>query len=316
MSDLLREYIRALLSEASANVASHVADKIGAKIIHTGDDLDGFVGEGSYSAVYEVDWNGKHAVMKLVSFDNDPQELEASKKIKELKDNVPQEIGKHLPNIYFVDKITVRPLGFSTDFNYSVTVMEYLYELPKGIRDITFYRNKENNLTNAVKQSLKLFQQSKSKGEFVNRATELLMGFVDKGKERRVADEIFKNLSMWIKNPHFDVSDLYDEEFFTLKKMVNPAFAAFGKKPDDRILHGLAEILKDYFPNIRKFPDSPTYDDGGDFADPRLQDLYDAIKWLDDKENVCWDDLTYDNIRMRKSDGTFVISDYGSFEFY
>lgn len=102
------------------------------------------IGKGSFGKVIRVVYKGKPAVAKIAFEINDRRATELNKdvenwkKILALKDQMPEDLRKHLPEVYLLEEDSVKMGRYFGDIteNYQLIVMEELYPLSRGLKGI------------------------------------------------------------------------------------------------------------------------------------------------------------------------------------
>ena len=83
------------------------------KLIDVGDDLY-FAGSGAYSKVLFVDYNGKEAVLKIISGDDNT--IDVYGELLSIQNELPNDWSKYIPKIYFMRKNINFKFDVSPDF--------------------------------------------------------------------------------------------------------------------------------------------------------------------------------------------------------
>lgn len=84
------------------------------KLIDVGDDLY-FAGSGAYSKVLFVDYNGKEAVLKIIS-SGDDNTIDVYSELLSIQNELPNDWAKYIPKIYFMRKNVTFKFDVSPDF--------------------------------------------------------------------------------------------------------------------------------------------------------------------------------------------------------
>ncbi len=292
---------------------------LGAQIIPSGKSAEGFIGKGQYNYAYEAELDGKHCVVKIATVKS---EIDAARKIKAIKNGVPKDIGKHLPTIY---KTQVVKLGGQ---EYYITIVEYLRQLDTSIKAVVFGGDYESHFKNAVLTTMKHVMKDHDRlkeqiREFINDTIHVYSHFKDNEDE--------------IKDRFADVVCNITIEFIqTIIKGINDGTTTVTNDNINRskyIIAGLSHALNSFkqiqwtMPNLKlldqdikelflksknTFPKNYDSESSPEFKDERIQEFYNALKYLDKKNITAWADLHRYNVMMRGKD-TLVASDVGLF---
>ena len=102
------------------------------------------IGRGAYGKVFQGIFRGKPAVAKIIVDEQDSHEFDNWLEILSLKKIIPENLHKHIPIIYDLNKSTIEHRGHKTP--YEIIIMEKLYPLSNDIE--TIIRDAIHNIKN------------------------------------------------------------------------------------------------------------------------------------------------------------------------
>lgn len=308
-------------AEQSKRNNEKIIKALGIEIIPSGKSAEGFLGKGQFNHAYEAEYNGKHCVIKISTAKS---EIDAARKIKTIKNGVPEQVGKHLPTIF---KTQVVKLDGKEHY---ITIVEYLRQLDTSIKAIVFEGDYESHFKNAVVLSMKKTIENPDElknqiREFLNQTISVYSHFQENEDEikDKFADGVkditvdfitqaLKNVgekTTTITNNNIKRSNYISTRIFQL---LNKFKQIDWKEPKIKKLEEQIKSL--FFKTKNTFPKNydTEMESQPEFKDKRIQDFYNALKYLDDNNITSWADLHRYNVMMRGKD-TLVASDVGLF---
>ncbi len=101
-----------------------------------------FLGEGAFTKVYNVDYNGKECALKIIKQSSTGVgrgdiSIDVYKKLLSIKNNLPNDWGKYIPEIYFMkENVSIHTYNGNLSGGISVIIMEKLKHL-STVKDLT-----------------------------------------------------------------------------------------------------------------------------------------------------------------------------------
>jgi hypothetical protein len=296
-----------------------IAEQEGFKIVSSGEEKP-LLGRGSYGSVFQGVYKGKLAAIKIIL--NSNGEVENWQKILQITQSFPENLKKHFPVIYHLNKGVLKKEKNQYVFgiNYEIIIMEKLFKLPKDI-----YLNMDDNpMIDKSKMIKDLFKDD----DYLYTVSSLIVDGISKNPYFRMdmrnfqlnTNEIFKLLSSQkLDDKSFPSSTIMAENIsnFLLQKY------PFREKYKEKVFPIIKAILNN---SIGKVPGVPRGYYGittpKDFHDyeyyspvwehrSETKELYEALLMLG-SAGVKWNDLHVDNLMMG-ADGTIKFIDAGLF---
>lgn len=310
-------------------------DELGLDIVPSGSDQSGFVGAGGYGTVWEVTQDGKRLALKL---SDDPDEADTYKKVHEVRNELPPIIAKHLPRI---DSFAT--LEDDKGIEFYAILMEFLVPMPSGTniegwrqgndQELGVWANEiASKIIPHVDQALwrELMRYGNgSRRSLINKFHGIVVSKRDWArlktheflKEALTYDPTRQHYGfrMTIGDPILSALNnamqdnrISDEEFDELKNLKGANNWTFIVKNVARRLADVAGLDE----KGQAFPESTDMDLSDTkerLENPKLRSLYLALKWLDRRGVMSWNDVHHENVLMRPGTGDLVVADVGLF---
>lgn len=265
------------------------------------------LGKGSFGKVFRVIYNGKPAIAKIAFDVDDPravglnEDIAVWKKILALKQQMPENLKKHLPEIYLLDEGTIQ-LGKFYNYkkeHYQLIVMEELTPLNKSL----------SGIMREGRHSMSSF--SSTLEDFVSNFNEFLhheynLPPISIGKLSKLisdnnisstatATDVGRALIIHMANLYPSLSD---QQFLDIKKQI-----FYLLDNDDK----LSDIGKMSFPAEGGDPAT----NSGFRPTEEFSGLFEMLMWLKE-HGVIWRDIRPANVMIGK-DGNVKVTDVGAF---
>lgn len=291
-----------------------VLKALNVELIPSGRSSEGFIGKGQFNYAYEGLYQGKHCVVKLSTT---KKEADSSRKMKVVKNAVPEEIGKHLPLIYLVKTVRLENTVFY------VTVVEYLKEMDTSLKAVVFAGDYEPHFKNAALMTMRHFiKDSDEIHEIVSDQLDKKFGRDDKFKVIRqklinmITNKLRSFLKMVVANVESGNTVISIDNVRRTSRMVDAIVDVLQQTDlewEYKDAVGIDKLIKQQILKTdNHFPKHFDTTAKPEFKDSRVKELYDALVYLDKKNITAWSDLHRYNVMMR--DGkTLVVSDFGLF---
>jgi hypothetical protein len=279
-----------------SNIEQRLND-IGLIPIPHGED-DSFVGAGIQAKAFEVLYNGKRAIAKVIP---SPDDIVQYITMKNLLKIMPKKYAKHFAEIY--DIIEDEEIGY-------IVVMELLHPVDVGTLTINFaqeeyepdlFKNKVNILAKNM-----LFNESEGKDAI-----------------KEVVSNLYPTLSSEELSTIVDQCELEIKEMFeALLDYDRYEIISYFQKLANAINRNLPQEIKmehssrfSFF--MRKFLEEtfPKFSSlGGNLhGNEKVESLFDALNFIEEEYGILWGDMHGGNI-MQKSNGDLAVIDYGLFQ--
>jgi hypothetical protein len=261
-------------------------------------------GKGMFGIVLRGVYQGKPAVIKIETSATRPvvKEINNWVNILKLKNFMPPEYKKHIPEIYKLNsgKINSEEL----DVYYSVIIMEELFKLSDDLND--FLSNQGNLFVKSMKDKL-------SEPGLIHNLASLIFEKLNKINFLKFklpsVNEISAKLIENIDN-HYDMASgickiMHEKN----EKIDHYTISDFNQE--------IIYVLKTYFSKSIEFPTQHLFFDKlekstwGDF--PETKSLLEFLVYIKNNANLSWRDLHTGNIMMDR-DGNLKIIDVGLYE--
>lgn len=263
----------------------------------------GLLGEGAYGKVYDAMYDGKRAAVKITY---DKQDADAYKKIKEKRDQLPENIARHLPHVYaqFEDDT------YTEGKTLYITVMEILRPISDELASLHFYAD-----TDVYNQEVVEFVKNKSLSATIDNLEDIMRDICSKfGLDSSIIEKILNSAHLERFKEHLTKMKIGFATSAFLEALHNENIISDDISFDFE--EYLGNSLRRYLAEPTEFPDFAEFKDYGKvFQSQKVQDLYDAVMYLYKEENISWYDVHAGNVMERPSDGSLVVADVGLFSF-
>jgi hypothetical protein len=265
-------------------------------------DETSWIASGQYTAVYDVSYQGKHAVAKITDSEKD---VNAIQKLSDMRSNFEAKLSRHLPVVYEI---------IHDETGMYIIIVERLVPLEPHIRNLLFSQEKRmmsqvipilkdrDYISNIIKSSLKKYALV-LKPQTISKVIDI------------VADNIIKT-NFKINNVDKELKTLFDMLLHTVFDIVQQ-----DKTPKAiQLVNGMVLAIKK---NILKLTEEQhIFPIGVDKSEelelsrkfPGAESLIELLEKLK-KIGINWYDLHGENLMQRPKTGDIVISDPGLFEF-
>lgn len=264
-----------------------------------------YLSKGTFSRVYEVDFNGKWAVAKIT---NSTKDMQVINDLYNLKEKL-GEGAKHILNVYatFRDKD-------SQGNNIYIIVAEYLKPLNPHIKDLlapegTIEKPKSSKVFNFEEKYINTEYVSPIIEEQLNSIND--SGRITKLEDRElILDVLLAAFTQILKNNNSENPTKMNEIAHSLRSRLDGVMDAPSSKilstDMSRVFYGL--INRNYFPL-----NSTEYNSSAKIYDviPETESLMKTLKLLSSM-GYNWADVREANVRER-TNGDIVVSDPGMF---
>lgn len=298
------------------------------KPISTGESGTSFLGEGVFGVVFRGAYNGKDSAIKIVpyGYEEDSSEIDVWNKMLKIKDSMPEEYRKHIPDIYALGKSSIMN-EYNEEMKYCYIIMEVLKPLDSQTRNIisgfayAFPKDTPDE-SEILKDNDYLVWLAKLCAQ-VFTATQVGMSVgmqnIDLSKVYKI---IFDNLKDINEANINNVATMIVEYFNSLyKEMFKKNISS--KKINEIIKAISMRIIGSY--SLRRMPNSyytsEQISSGYYTKDllpywnqhPRVTSFLKMLNYLKDKHNIEWSDVHSNNIMIGNDDNLKLI-DLGYFK--
>jgi len=261
---------------------------------------DSFVGSGIQAQAYEVLYNGKRAIAKVIAREL-AKDVVPYVTMQKLIKIMPREYARHFAEVY--DIIEDEELGY-------IIVMEMLFPVDVGTFTVNFAKEEfdPDFFKNKVYIMAKNMLFNKDEGKkAVAKVILKLYPELGMSKALKISNKCEPEIdAMFEVLLDYDKIDII-EQFNALAKNINKFLPNnINKEHTSRFSLFMREFLEETFPNDSKKSRNV-------HGNEKLEKLLRALDFIKNEYNIDWYDTHGDNI-MQKPNGDLAIIDYGLFD--